>query len=167
MSSDLWLREGVYNPLRRFSFTNISDEDFYIVWGKARVKVAPKETVELPHHLAVKSTTELVDKIMIGEQYAKLEKIRETRPDYLYPPGAGMLGVPAARKPYEDKILKELPMKDDTATKLQVLRMKEEIESDIKRSSQPSPEVETIKVSEEAFAELKERPAATINETVI
>ena len=157
--------EGIYDPLKRFAFTNITDEDFYIVWAKARVKVAPKETVELPEYLAMKSTNELVDKIMIGEQYAKLTKIRETHPEHIQAPGAGMLGVPAARKPYEDKILKELEPKNDTATQLNVLRIKTEIESDIKRSSVPVADVSAAVagISETAFAELKQRPPVNVS----
>lgn len=165
MTSFLDKRDGgLYDPTKRFAFTNISNEDFYIVWNKQRVKVAPKETVELPEYLALKSTHELVDKVMLGEQYDKLLKIRETKPDYIAPPGAGMLGVPAARKPYEDRILKELSPKNTTESQLQVLRMKNEIEQDIKRSAKKSEDVSTIKVSEQAFAELPKRDFAKISE---
>ena len=56
-----WLhpKMGIYNPLLRAAFTNITEEEFVSAWGGEPIKVPAGRTVELPHHLAVKLTKEL------------------------------------------------------------------------------------------------------------
>jgi len=66
--------EGLYNPLLRLRFTNISESPFTIMWdNKVVTTLKGGETVELPHYLAVVATKALVDSIMIGN--AKMDEI--------------------------------------------------------------------------------------------
>ena len=113
MRSTLEIDKGMYDPLRRFAFTNITEQPFEVRWdGKSLGIVEPGQTIELPHHLAVKSTVELVDKIIIAETKAD-EELHSSTP-YYRSPKASRLGVPMARKPYEDKILKEIEVDPNT-----------------------------------------------------
>ena len=99
---------GLFNPTLRFAFTNITSEDFLSYWDGQPITVKAGKTVEVSHHLAVKMTKEMVDKIMIGN--AKLDELKNTtaiNPQYRSPQGMS-LGVPAARKIWEDQIIKEL-----------------------------------------------------------
>lgn len=99
---DFIYMEGMYNPTLEFSFTNVLDEDFNSKWGGMKYNVKPHQSVKLPHHLFVKFVTELVDFQMQRDR-------------------AGMmLAVPAARKPYEDKIGAFLGVVQDE-TKLEVI----------------------------------------------
>jgi hypothetical protein len=130
--------EGLFNPSLRFAFTNISDDDFVSYWDKIAISVKPHETIELSittpipgvsgHALAVKMTGELVDKIMIGE--AKMDETNNKNalnPYYRSPKGSS-LGVPAARKIWEDQILRELAI-DEESPAVQSMRkqLKEQI----------------------------------------
>lgn len=139
MSSNLWVKQGIYDPTRRFAFTNIDVVPFTFSWAKTPITVKVGETVELPHHLAVLATTQLVDKIMLDEINAKTEKLRAINPMYIAPNQAGSLGVPAAREPYETKILKELPKRDDGDAQLNIIRsqFKEEMSRDLKAENSP------------------------------
>jgi len=87
--------EGMYNPLVRFAFTNVLDTEFKSYWNSRPFTVKPHETVKLTHHLAVKFTKELVDKLMF------LDKKPES------------LAIPELRKPYENKVLALLPFEDE------------------------------------------------------
>lgn len=144
MSSNIWLKNGIYDPSKRFAFTNITDEDFTFRWADNPIKVKAGETVELPHHLAVIATTQLVDKIMIGEVHEEELKVRsETRnPSYRSPRGIS-LGVPAAREPYEKKILKELEPRSGTDSQFQIIRAQkaEEILRDLRAENSSTPPV--------------------------
>ena len=130
MSSYLDVKSGIYDPSKRFAFTNITSEVFNSAWGGQPIIVQSGQTVELPHHLAVKLTGELVDKIMIGN--AKMDEERVNQPYYRSPQGTS-LGVPAARKVWEDQILRELQV-DEESPELQVMRaqIREEIMNDLK-----------------------------------
>jgi hypothetical protein len=144
MSSFLDLKTGIYDPTKRFAFTNIGKDDFTFTWGKVPIKVAAGETVELPHYLAVLATQNLVDKIMIEEIREKEAKVREETRNPLYRARTSSLGVPAARKPYEDKILKELAAKTGNDAQLNVIRAKlaEEITRDLK--AEPAEKISAI-----------------------
>ncbi len=122
MSSNLWVKNGIYDPSKRFAFTNIDTEPFTFYWNKQPITVKVNETVELPHYLAVHATTQLVDKLMIGAERVKTLEIQKTNPSYKAPNAAGSLAVPAAREPWEKKVLKELPPRDDSDAQLQVIR---------------------------------------------
>jgi len=130
MSSFLDVKNGIYDPSKRFAFTNITDDVFTSAWGGQAITIQPGQTIELQHHLAVKLTGELVDKIMIGN--AHMDELQKNQPYYRSPQGSS-LGVPAARKVWEDQILRELQV-DEESPDIQIMRAKirEEILNDIK-----------------------------------
>jgi len=157
MSSYLTVKEGIYDPLKRFAFTNITDEVFTFKWGGQPISVKPQETIELPHHLAVLATTNLVDKIMLDEARKDEEETRKKNKDpYWRSPKGISVGVPEARKPYEQKILRELKP-DEESPQIQVMRaqIREELERDLKQEN--SPKVQRMSVSKEEFAEIKSK----------
>jgi hypothetical protein len=140
VSSNINLKDGIYDPTRRFAFTNITKEPFTFTWGKQPITVKAGETVELRHHLAVLATNRLVDKIMSEEAKADEDKVRLEKHDPFWrsPKGIAM-GVPAAREPYESKVLKELPKKSDTDAQLQVIRTEitSELTKDLNQEQTP------------------------------
>ena len=158
---------GLFNPTLRFAFTNITDEDFVSYWDKVPIHVKPHETIELSamtpipgagHALAVKMTGELVNKIMINE--AKMDELAHENVPYYRSPKGGAWGIPALRKVWEDKILRELKP-DEESPAIQAMRnqMKKEILTggEEKQSAQPPPVPKSI----EEFADLtkKSEPA--------
>lgn len=144
MSSFLEVKDGIYDPSKRFQFTNIGTNEFTFEWGGVPIHVAAGEKIELPHYLAVLATKRLVDNIMIAEIKEKELKIREETKNPSYHARTSSLAVPAARKPYEDKILKELEPKQGNDAQLNVTRAKiaEELARDMKREN--SPRIEAI-----------------------
>jgi hypothetical protein len=131
----LFIRQGIYNPLLRFAFTNITEEEFTSAWGGEPIKIPAGHTVELPHHLAAKLTKELVDKIMIGN--AKLNEIEFYQKNQNAMPNtyraASSLGVPGARKVWEDQICRLLaPDEESPQTQLMRIKIKEELLRDLK-----------------------------------
>lgn len=109
MSSNLNVKQGIYDPTKRFSFTNISSAPFTFYWAKSPITVKAKETVELPHHLAVLATNQLVDQIFMAEiKEEEVKMAAETKNPLYRSPRAISMGVPAVREVYENKILKEL-----------------------------------------------------------
>ena len=141
MSSILQKNQGVFNNAMRYKVTNITKDPFTSYWGKNPVTLKPGQTVSVPQYLANKMVDEMVDKIMI-------EGVKQTEVDYYQRnPNAEInrfrapnsLGVPAARKVWEDKILEELPI-EEGSTEAQLLRLqiKEELEKDLK--AEPSTE---------------------------
>lgn len=141
MSSNLTVKQGIYDPTRRFEFTNISDKDFTFAWGGTPIKIKAGEKVELPHHLAVLATGRLVDQIMSDEIKVEEDRMKvETRNPYFRSQKGGSLGVPAAREPYETKILKELAPRTDTDSAFQVIRAQktEELMRDLKQENSPT-----------------------------
>lgn len=123
--------EGLFNPFLKFAWTNITEELFESRWDNSPIRVPAGATVELPHHLAVKFTKELVDKIMIGN--AKLDELTKNQPFYRSPIGSS-LGVPAARKVWEDQICRPIEV-DEESPQMQVTRatIKAELLSDLKK----------------------------------
>lgn len=146
--------EGLYTPGLRFAFTNITDEDFTSHWNKIPITVKPRETIELSditplpgismgHNLAVKMTSELVDKIMINN--AKLDEIAKNQP-YYRSPQASSLGVPGARKIWEDQILREMGQEEESpAMKMMREQLKQELLGNVEM--QPSKESVTSNIS--------------------
>jgi hypothetical protein len=131
---------GVYNPLLRFAFTNITEEPFEIRWNGEHVTTVQKDqTVELPHHLAVVCTKQLVDKIMIAN--AKLSEIEfyQKNPNMQSNSfrASSSLGVPSARKVWEDRICRVMEV-DEESPQVQIMRaqIKAELQADL--SAQPS-----------------------------
>lgn len=157
MSSYLTVKNGIYDPSKRFAFTNVTDKDFVFSWGGNPITVKPKDTVEMPHHLAVLATTKLVDQIMLGEaRQDELTMRKENKDPYWRSPKGISVGVPEARKPYEDKILRELqPDEENPQFAIQRARMKEELLRDL--SAEKAEPVSKIVVSPEQFAEIKKQ----------
>ena len=154
MSSFLDPKEGMYNPLKRFAFTNITTEPFTFTWDKIPMTVKPSDTIELPHHLALHATKHLVDKIMIEGIKIEEDVMKKEKNDpYFRHPKGTSLGVPGARKVYEDKILRELAV-DEESPQIAIMRMKikEELMADMK--SEPK-SAKTIKIAMSEFAEIK------------
>lgn len=146
---------GVYNPLLRFAFTNITEEDFTSAWDGNPVTVKPGETVEVPEYLAVKFTGELVDKIMLEDvrlnEVEYYKKNRNAMPNTYRAPNS--VGVPAARKVWEDQIVKQLQV-DEESSQVQVYRaqLKAELTADLQ--AEPSTAPIPIPTSIEEFADL-------------
>lgn len=156
--------QGLYNPSLRFAFTNITDENFTSYYDKVPITVKPHETIEISistpivgagHQLAIKMTGELVDKIMIGE--AKMDETNNKNalnPYYRSPKGTS-LGVPQARKVWEDQILRELAP-DEESPAIQQMRnqMKKELLGDVEKKAEQT-EPMKIPSSIEDFAQLR------------
>jgi hypothetical protein len=139
LSSNLTVKQGIYDPSKRFAVTNIQNdkfglknEDFTFYWGKSPITIKSGQTIELPHHLAVKATIELTDKIMYEEVHAEEIEGRKTNKDYRSPKGLSV-GIPNARDPIEKKIMRELAL-DEENPQVQVMRaqIKEELLRDLK-----------------------------------
>lgn len=151
-------RQGLYNPLLKFAFTNITEEPFTIQWNGAIVTVvAAGVTVELPHYLAVKCVKELVDKIMIGN--AKLNELEfyskniNAIPNTYRAPSS--LGVPAARKVWEDKIVRLMePDEESPQTQIMRAQLKEEIMRDLSAEPANANPLENAPKSISEFADL-------------
>jgi len=142
--------QGLYNPLLRFAFTNITEEPLVSMWDGSPITVPTGATIELPHHLAVKLTKELVDKIIIGN--AKLDEVTRNKENFRSPIGMS-LGVPAARKVWEDQICRELAV-DEESPQIQVMRaqIREELTRDLSSEVSKQPVHTPSSISE--FAEL-------------
>lgn len=146
---------GLFDPSKRYAFTNITEEVFTSAWGGAPIVVQPGETVELSQHLANKLTDELVDKIMIGN--IKMNEVEyyknnpNTAPNMYRAPSN--LGVPAARKVWEDKIVRELAV-DEESPQIQVMRAELKAQLKAELEAQPSKEPPKVPVSLEEFSEL-------------
>jgi hypothetical protein len=145
----------MYNPARRFAFTNILEEDFTSYWGGSPIVVKAGQTVELPHHLADKLTDEIVNKIMISNAKTNEVEYYQKNPNaavntYRAP---SSLGVPQVRKQWEDKVVRELKV-DEESPEMQVLRaqIRDEIQADM--SGKASTEPVQVPASINEFAEL-------------
>lgn len=156
--------EGLYNPSLRFAFTNITDEDFVSYWGGQPITIKAGRSVELQHHLAVKLTKELVDKIMQGE--AKLDEIKyyqnnpNTAPNAYRSNKGGLLGIPAARKVWEDKICRLMQL-DEESPEVQIMRAELRAELMENQNREVSRDPVPVPSSLAEFAELgKEVPKA-------
>lgn len=161
MSSLIEKTPGIFNPLARYAFTNITEEPYTLRWdGEDILTVEPGRTIELPHHLADKALTELVDRIMIGE--AKLDEVAmlKANPAMSNPRSSrGMnLGVPAARKVWEDQIIKEIKVDPESAeARLMRSQVRDQITQDIVRSAEKAKPVEAATPSLSEFADLTKR----------
>ena len=154
--------QGMFDPTKRYSFTNITEEPFQFGWNGINIDVAPGESIEIPQYLAYQANNKMIDSLIMAKNKKDLDKIRETNPAYLTPPGAGMMGVPAYRETFEKLIIKELPPKSGNDAKLDIIRAKEIVMADIKRSQQEVQPIETIKVAQTEFAELNENAPVQI-----
>lgn len=147
---------GIFDPSRRFAFTNITDTDFTSYWGGSPITVKSGQTVELSHHLANKMTDEMVDLIMIGKTKAEEVEAKERLKDPFWrSPTAGQLGVPAARKVWADQIVRELAL-DEESPEIQQMRatMREELLRDMSQDDAGPVEDISIPASATEFAGL-------------
>lgn len=147
--SFLEIEQGIYQPGLRFAFTNISDEDFTSYWNKIPVIVKAHETIEISditpfpgismgHNLAVKMTGELVDKIMINE--IKMDETAKNQP-YYRSPQALSLGIPGTRKPWEDKILRQMESDEESPA---IKMMREQLKQEILGNNQVQPSKDSV-----------------------
>lgn len=153
----LYLRQGIYDPTLRFAFTNITEEEFTSAWNSEPIKIPAGHTVELSHHLASKLTKELVDKIMMGN--AKLNEIEfytknpNSMPNTYRAPSS--LGVPSARKIWEDQICRLLaPDEESPQTQLMRIKIKEELLRDLKAEPASGSPLDSAPKSLSEFADL-------------
>lgn len=158
MSSFLDVKDGIFLPAQRFSFSNITTKPFASRWGGIPVVVGPGETIEISDHtpfmgvgmghcLSVKFTKELVDNI-----FADKAKIIQNEGDSSHKPGdivfnrptVGMMaGVPEQRKIYEDQILKKLDIdEEDGSVKLLKKQMVDQLTANAERKEGVSYEPE-------------------------
>lgn len=157
MSSYLTVKNGIYDPSKRFAFTNISSTDFTFSWGGKPITVKTGDVVEMPHHLAVLATGKLVDQIMMGIAREDEIKMRlENKDPYWRSPKGISVGIPEARKPYEDKVLRELaPDEENPQTAMMRASMREQLMHDL--SAEKAQTIDKISVPLEQFAEIKEK----------
>ncbi len=125
MASYLQRKEGVYEAGKRYAFTNISDKPFEIKWNGQIVKVVqPDETIEIsdatPYPgpgngdcIGRTKTIELATKIILGEAKVDTDRLGFTTDKSYVSPVGTRAGIPEARKPYEQKILRELPVSEN------------------------------------------------------
>ncbi len=95
--------------------------------------------------MAILATHKLVDQIMGKLAQEDTERLRKEMRDHTARSPLGIaMGVPSARKPYEDKILRELKI-DEQSPQMQVLRaqVKDQIISDITNGQKPPEPIET------------------------
>lgn len=153
----LYIRQGIYNPMLKFAFTNITEETFTSAWGGEPIVIPAGHTVELPHHLAAKLTKELVDKIMIGN--AKLNEVEfynknaNAMPNTYRAPSS--LGVPGARKVWEDQIVHLMaPDEESPQTQLMRIKIKEELMRDLQAEPSTGSPLDNAPASLDEFADL-------------
>lgn len=143
---------GIFDPLARYAFTNITNEDFVSGWNGETFTIKPGQTVELPQHLANKFVDELVDKIIINK--TKADELAVNQPLYRSPTATD-IGIPAKRKIIEDQIIKKLEI-DPDEPQFKILRseVKSQIEADIAKSSEITADISTVTVDQGEFADL-------------
>ncbi len=142
--------EGIYNPVKRYAFTNWTVEDFLGQWNGDTVTIpcnaGPRSTVTLPEYLAVKFTRELVDREMIRELGS-----------------SALLSVPSARAPYEQKTVRDIPLDEtDPQVQLMVMQARDQVMADItaqinkEAPKAPASIAEMAPINEEAAKGLEE-----------
>ena len=173
-NSFLEVTTGLYDKTKRFGFTNILDEDFTSYWDGDPITVPAHTTIELSnttpiigagHVLAVKMTKELVDKIMIEQiKVEDVEMKQKTNNPYAVSPKAGSLGVPGARKYWEDQILVEYdPIKDPNAVKI----LQKQIIKEITEGNEMKPETKPVSIpTPDQFAEIQSKNEQLTKEPV-
>jgi hypothetical protein len=119
--------------------------------------VKPHQTIEVAHHIAVLATKKLCDQIMMGDVKKEEDIYKAAHPSEPYhrSPRASSVGVPMARKPIEDKILRELQV-DEESPEISMMRaeMKEQLMNDLsKEKAAPASE---IRIDPVEFADIDE-----------
>jgi hypothetical protein len=160
MSSNFDVKQGIYDPTKRFAFTNITTEPFTFTWGKTPITVKAGETIELPHHLAVLATKQLVDLVMMKEVKEEEDKVKlETKNPYFRSQHGSSLGIPAAREVWEKKIVKELTPSESKISESQmgVIRseLKDTLTRDLKAENSPTiSKVSDVGMTKQAFEDI-------------
>lgn len=89
----------------------------------------------------------MVDQIMQGEakmdEVAYYERNQNAAPNTYRSPKGLSMGIPAARKVWEDQIIKQLPTEQDT---VEFELMRQEFMEEIERDSNAKPSTEPVKV---------------------
>ncbi len=140
-----YVDRGMYDPRKRYGFKNITEKDFTFTWNSNPVTVKPGVEVELPEHMAILATHKLVDEIMSKLAQEDTERLRkETKEHTARSPLGIAMGIPHARKVWEDKIIRELTV-DERSPEIQVLRaqIKEQLVSDLTNAQKPPEPIET------------------------
>lgn len=155
MASYLTVKDGVYDPKKRFAVTNIMDEDFTFSWDGVESVIKAGDTVELPHHLMVLVATKMTDKCILEEAWAENKEIHKATP-WIDSRKNASLGVPELRKMYEDRIVKEIPF-DQASSQFKILasQQMEQIKKDF--SAEPAQPVQSFAPDPSEFAELKSK----------
>lgn len=157
MSSNLTVKQGIYDPTKRFEFTNITNKDFTFSWDKSPITVKAGEKAELPHYLAVLATGQLVDQIMFDAAKEDQDKMRIElkNPNYISPK-AMSAGIPAMREPYEKKICREVAFSESkmSESQLGIIRgqLKETLQRDL--NAKASAPISSISIPSSEFEEL-------------
>ncbi len=166
MASFYQKKEGIYDPGQRFSITNISDKPHPIKWNNSVVYIIkPGEAIEVSDAtpvpgsgmgdaLAHKIQKEITDMVMLGE--AKAEEVQRNLPYYKSPLGM-QLGIPNARKPYEDRILRPLPA-NESSVKILSQQKAEELIRDSQKQEGVSYESQPIEFAEVPKGGIQEEP---------
>lgn len=140
-----FVERGMYNPLKRYGFTNITTEDFTFTWNSSPITVKPGVEIELPEHMAILATHKIVDQVMnkLADEDTKRLRV-EMRDSTARSPLGISVGIPAARKPFEDKVLRELKV-DEQSPQVQVLKaqVRDQIIGDLTNSQKPPEPIES------------------------
>ena len=155
-------KQGMFDPSRRYAVKNITGKVFNFRWNGVDIEMKVDETLELPQYLAYNAVNKMIDQMIMDEQHAELMKIRETNPSFIQVQGAGKMGVPAFRLTYENRIVKELTPKTGNDAKLDIVRLREQVEADIRRSQEEVKPIESVVVAPTEFAGLLDHQAAPI-----
>lgn len=137
---------GVYDPTKRYGFKNITEKPFTFSWDNNPITVPPGEEIELPEYMAIMATHKQVDQIMSEIAFEDTVRLRKENKDYAARSPLGIaMGVPSARKPYEDKILRELKL-DEKNPQVQILRaqIKEQLMTDLTNGQKPAAPIESV-----------------------
>ena len=146
MSSFLTKSDGIYNPAKRYGVKNITDTDFTFTWNGNPITIKVGQEIELPEHMAILATTKMVDQVMHAEADEETARMRkELRDPYWRSPKGISAGIPMARKPYEDRVIRELSI-DEKSPQYQVLRaeVKEQLLGDLKRGQEPAAPIDGV-----------------------
>ncbi len=155
-----YIERGMYDPLARYGFYNIiiekhpvrgdifysRNKDFTFTWNGSPINVKAGSEIELPEHLAILATHKLVDEIMTDIAHEDTIKLREKSGDFtIKSPFGAALGIPAARKVWEDKIIRKLKI-DEQSPQIQILKaqIKDQILTDITNSQKSAAPIESV-----------------------
>ncbi len=121
----------LYDNTQRYKFTNIDDEPFVGLWdGREFVTVKPGQSVTLPEAQAITYAKDLCTRVMQKEEKEKF--VPNARAATWEESDRSRVGIPMARKPYEDRIVQKLST-DEDSPETQALRseIREELLRDL------------------------------------